>query len=132
MSADPSPVEHRWGLRVDLDAPAEITTTDGTAAAGVVRNASISGAYVETRLPLTLMARVFVRPAARGDRLPACVVRVDKDGVALEWLDPGTHPVAALARSRRALDSGKAVGRESVEHHGAASWLLEERLYPLN
>ena len=93
MNANVQPMEHRWGIRMNLDAAAELRTGDGLSAMVSVRNASLSGAFLETRARLPLLARVALRPLSKADWLEASVVRVDKYGVAVEWLDPGVHPV---------------------------------------
>lgn len=90
-------MEHRWGTRVELDAPAELATGEGVSSDGRVRNASLSGAFVETTAKVTLLSRIALRPLVTGGTwLDACVVRVESTGLALEWLEPGLHPVSAL------------------------------------
>jgi len=97
-------MEHRWGTRIDLDAPAEISTMDGFAASGSVRNASVSGAFVETRARFSLLSRIAVHPLAHPDEwLDACVVRVESRGIAIEWLDPGLRTVSGLLSLRRGI-----------------------------
>jgi len=104
MSANIESMEHRWGTRVALNAPAEIKTSDGISMIGAVKNASLSGAFVETRAKLPVLTRLWVRPlTTAGDWLEACVVRIDDKGVGLEWLDPGLAPLAALMASRHEL-----------------------------
>ncbi len=86
-------MEHRWGIRMDVHAAAEIRTADGLSKVVKVRSASLSGAFLETDTPCPLLSRIAVRPLAKTDWLEACVVRVEKAGIAIEWLDPGLHPV---------------------------------------
>jgi hypothetical protein len=106
MGANSWPMEHRWGNRVTLDAPVQIRTTTGVSAAARVRNASISGAFVDTSVNLPLLGRVLLRPLSdSGEWLDACVVRVEPCGVAVEWLDPALHAVSALLALRREPDS---------------------------
>jgi hypothetical protein len=101
MSRDTEYMEHRWGTRVELDVPAELHTFEGQAAASI-RNASVSGAFVETTARLPLLSRVTLSfPARAGGRLDGCVVRVEDTGVALEWLDPGSRMVPTLLSMRR-------------------------------
>lgn len=100
-------MEHRWGARIDLDAPAEISTMDGFAASGAVKNASVSGAFVETRARFSLLSRIAVHPLAHPDEwLDACVVRVESRGIAVEWLNPGVRTVAGLLSLRRGATPG--------------------------
>lgn len=101
MSASIQAMEHRWGNRMELHAPALVQTPTGSIAPGLVRNASISGAYVETLLQLPLLSRVLLRPDCEaGEWLEACVVRVEADGAALEWLDPPLQAVSPLLSLR--------------------------------
>lgn len=101
MSADKKFMEHRWGTRVDLDTPAEISTPTGFAVSGSVRNASVSGAFVETRARFALLSRISVHALGReGEWLDACVVRVESKGIAVEWLEPGMRTVSGLLALR--------------------------------
>lgn len=94
-------MEHRWGNRFDLDAPAILMTADGHSVAATLRNASVSGALVETRIRPPVLSRVSIRPIARpGEWHDACVVRADPRGLALEWLDPGSRTTSSLLALR--------------------------------
>lgn len=96
MSAHPHFMEHRWGTRVSLEAPAKLMTGDGLCEA-VLRNASLSGAFVETSARPTLLSRVSVCPTSAGGQwLDGWVVRVENAGMAVEWLDPPLHAVAVV------------------------------------
>lgn len=96
MSANPDFMEHRWGTRVELDAPARLMTSDALCE-GVLRNASLSGAFIETPARPALLSRVSVRPATpAGEWLDGWVVRMEARGLAVEWLDPPLHSVALL------------------------------------
>jgi len=96
MSANPQFMEHRWGTRVELVAPAKLMTGEGLCD-GVLRNASLSGAYIETSARPALLSRVSLRPdSAGGQWLDGWVVRIENAGVAVEWLDPPLHAVAIL------------------------------------
>jgi hypothetical protein len=130
MTAITQYMEHRRGTRVELDAPAELTTAEGVCTDGRVRNASLSGAFVETSARATLLSRIALRPlVAGGSWLDACVVRVEPTGLALEWLEPGLHPVSALlalARPNPPPASPRNPKSEHVvrifpEHHHASS-----------
>lgn len=96
MSAVKASMEHRWGTRIDLRAEAKLMTAEGLCN-GVLCNASLSGAYVETPARPALLSRVSVRPATPGAQwLDGWVVRVEARGIAVEWLDPPLHSVAVL------------------------------------
>jgi hypothetical protein len=124
-------MEHRWGTRVALDAPAELKTGDGLSAIGSVRNASLSGAFVETRASMPLLARVSLRPLSAGSEwLDACVVRVEARGVALEWLEPGLQAIATLLAMRPGAGGAQDHTPHTV-HRTSVAWLLHERSHPL-
>ena len=108
MNANLQVVDHRWGARVALEAPAELKTVQGLSLDGVIGNASLSGAFIRTRSRPPLRSYVAVRPLnAASDWLEACVVRHDEAGVGLEWLDPGLRSVSALlAMGRDATQVG--------------------------
>ena len=107
MSANPDfttapRMEHRWGTRVDLDVPADLLTPDGLSIPAWVRNASLSGAFVETGVGFPVLSRLSLRPLVGVNTwLDACVVRVANDGLGIEWLEPGLHAVASLLALRR-------------------------------
>jgi hypothetical protein len=96
-------MEHRWGTRIPLAVPAEIKTRDGQRNSATVRNASVSGALIETTLKLALLSRVCVRPLSRPEPgLDAHVVRAAAGGFAVEWSYPGAHPVSDMLPLRDA------------------------------
>jgi hypothetical protein len=116
MSANADLMEHRWGIRVDLDAVVEIRTTETWSATAVIRNASLSGAFVETDSRPVALSRISLRLIARtGEWLEACVVRVEDGGFAVEWLDPGMQAVADLLSLRRDATVTR-INREPANH----------------
>lgn len=100
MNATRQRMEHRWGTRVCLDAPAQFVTLDGMSALGVIRNASVSGALADIPMRLAPLSRLRLRPlTGAGEWLDACVVRVDGRSIGLEWLDPPGDTLAMLQGS---------------------------------
>lgn len=117
--------EQRWGARAPLQALAELITADGDFEAVWVRDASLSGAFVETRRSLRLMTRVALCPTGRtGEWLDGFVVRAGDGGYGIEWRDPGLHPVAALL----SLGREKVGAPSPTPDSGNVSWQLLERL----
>ncbi|HTQ35925.1 MAG TPA: PilZ domain-containing protein [Steroidobacteraceae bacterium] len=115
MSANTHFMEHRWGTRVQLDAPAELRAADGTELDIVVDNASLSGAFVHIPAQLPSLARVWVRPRdAAGGWIEACIVRNEPAGVGLEWLDPGAAAVNQLLALHEAGNRQGAVAVSSA------------------
>jgi hypothetical protein len=121
-------MEQRWGTRVELYAPVEMLTHDGQYMLASVKNASLSGAFVETAEPLPLYSRVALSPLARPDRwLEGCVVRVEAHGVALEWRDPGLQAVSTLLSLRP--DNAPEHPEPAISHirHGSVTRLHRHR-----
>jgi hypothetical protein len=110
MNVNAQLLEHRWGIRMTLDAAAEVRIAEGRSVVALVRDASLSGAFLESAARLPLLARISVRPLSKADWLEACVVRVEPSGLAIEWLDPGLHPVYVF------LSHNDATGILEVSH----------------
>jgi hypothetical protein len=82
--------DHRWGSRFDSGMAAELRSDGGVQSDGVVRNVSLSGAFVQTTMQLPTFSRMYLRPmSASAHWMPAYIVRTDANGVALEWVHPG-------------------------------------------
>ena len=100
----PRPMEHRWGERVELNCAARLLLQDGTSFEGRVRNASISGALIATggRAPPYAALSVALIPGIDERRrtleLPACVVRMARGSLAVEWRDMAVPTLIALLR----------------------------------
>jgi len=81
-------MEHRWGRRISCTAPVRVTLENGLIGSGRLRNASSSGAFIETTLATPMLSRVSIA-ITRDDRtqreIRAIVVRRDPDGIAIEW-----------------------------------------------
>jgi hypothetical protein len=105
------PMEHRWGQRVTLEIPVTLAVAGRTLGRGVVRNASISGALIETALELPVFSNLVVSLPSHGESAPrtadlhACLVRRAPAGFAVEWRDMACPSIVALlerATGRRA------------------------------
>jgi hypothetical protein len=86
-------MDHRWGRRQPTDVAVRFVAKAGMTGTGRVLNISLTGAYLETRVPLRLLSLVYLEPdtLASGDDIRRCiaasVVRRDALGVGLEWCD---------------------------------------------
>jgi hypothetical protein len=85
--------ETRFGKRIALELPINLDIGGRTVGRGLLRNASISGAFVDTLLELPVFTNLVVKRNRIGDEasgcyeLPACVVRRAPQGFAVEWRD---------------------------------------------
>lgn len=108
---NPAFMEHRWGQRVALGLPVHVTA-GRTSALGVLRDASISGGFVESVLDPALLANLSVivlvgsGEARRAVELPCNVTRRDHDGFGVEWRDMACAPLLALLRESGAEFAG--------------------------
>lgn len=119
-------MEHRWGTRVNMSVPAELRTAGGGSVPAALTNASISGAFVETRLKLPLMSRVSVHLCGTSEELlDAWVVRVEDQGMGLEWLDPGSDTVPALLSLRH--DNVMPAGAGHTVQRDSVTWISLDR-----
>jgi hypothetical protein len=86
-------MEHRWGHRQSTDVAVRFVALPATIGTGRVINVSLSGAFMETQVPLRLLSLIYLEPfgEVRDDdlmsRLVASVVRQTPIGVGLEWCD---------------------------------------------
>jgi len=92
----------RFGQRRNLALPVQLGVDGRWVGHGVVRNASVSGALIETALDLPLHTNLVVtltipgRDGSATRDLCACVVRVDPAGVGIEWRDMASVDITDL------------------------------------
>jgi len=106
-------MEHRWGERVPFDCAAQLLLQDGTSIDGRIRNASISGALIDTdtRLPAYTTLSVVLMSGQNSRRrmieLPACVVRIARGCIGVEWRDMAVPTLVALLREAGGPTAGE-------------------------
>lgn len=94
-------MEHRWGERVETDFVVRVYAW-GTREVGLVRNMSITGAFVETRLQVPQFASVelvleCVAPAhEKMTQISTCVIRTALTGIGVEWRNDRSREIARL------------------------------------
>lgn len=92
----------RFGQRVTMEVPVRLGVDARQLGRGTIRNASISGALIETPLELPLHTNLIVTltlpngDAAGTRELRACVRRIDPAGIAVEWQDMGSVDISDL------------------------------------
>lgn len=108
-------MEHRWGVRLLLDVSVRLDGRPQMLTFARLKNASSSGAYVQTRAALPMLSQVWLELDwdRRDDskRIAAYVVRTDPDGVGLEWCDFAPRAILTLIeRSWRLVASDRRDG----------------------
>lgn len=95
-------MEHRWGERMVVDIPVQVSVPPLVLGTGRITNISISGAWISGRFDLPPLARAFVVfDFSLGDvreSLPiACfVARVRAEGMGVEWRELAPQIVSDL------------------------------------
>jgi len=95
-------MEHRWGQRIATDVPVNLVGAPAAIGVGRILNASVTGALVQTRLPLPLLSLVYIETAESVSRLGSigrlvgCVVRRGAGEIGIEWCDTDADPALRL------------------------------------
>lgn len=93
-------MEHRWGQRKPCRASVSVAAGAGVIGTARVRDVSISGAFLETALPLPLFSQIAIAvlrdDATRTLEFMASVVRAEPDGVGIEWCEPVAGSICRL------------------------------------
>lgn len=105
-----APMEHRWGSRRPCKVRVHLTAGAGISGLGRLRDISISGAFLETALPLPVFAQLEIDVVQRDGTLrvlefPAVVVRHDTSGVGIEWCDPNPRDICCKLGCRVQCDN---------------------------
>jgi hypothetical protein len=112
-------MEHRCGYRHEVHLPIYLQTQGGLAAHGSIRDASVSGAFIETPLPLRVLSHVWVHvlaknPAHKSDMiLEGEVVRATDSGLAIEWSEIALELIRYAAQAKRAESHRKNLTQSS-------------------
>jgi hypothetical protein len=102
VAANAAPrMEHRWGVRRPCRARVCVSAGSAIAGMGRLTNVSMSGAFLETALPLPQFSQIAIAVLhADGRRhaveLTATVVRTTRDGVGIEWCETAEGPICEL------------------------------------
>ena len=95
-------MNHRWGARRALDARVRLLASHAMIGTGHIRDLSVTGAFIETRLELHALSLLYLQPAAsplartRSFWMVASVIRESPGGFGLEWANP-TVPHASVS-----------------------------------
>jgi len=95
-------MEHRWGERMAVDIPVQVSVPPLLIGTGRITNISISGAWISGRFDLPPLARAFIvfdfSLGGVRESLPlACfVARVRTEGMGVEWRELAPQIVSDL------------------------------------
>ena len=94
-------MEHRWGVRRACRARVHVSAGAGVTGTARLRNISMSGAFLETTLPLPLFSPVAI--AVLNDcgsrhlvEFSATVIRAEPGGVGVEWCETADGSICGL------------------------------------
>lgn len=115
-------MEHRWGQRFRLDAPASVTDGAGWTAFARLRDISASGAFLVCTAPHSTVTRVLVRfKSGRANiALSGDVIRRTATGIGIEWYDFAPAAVAPLMQTQARGSEVKRNDRLASTHRGAS------------
>ena len=96
--------EGRWGERVKVNIPVQVSADAFTGAEGCMKNLSLSGALMKANVDLGLHSLIEVSikmPSAwqRSEPITAYVSRRTKEGVGVEWCEFAPTIIKDLLRS---------------------------------
>ena len=96
--------EGRWGDRVRVNIPVQVSANAEAGTDGCLKNLSLSGALVKADLDLGLHALIQVRIKMPPSSLPAAAItayvsRKVEEGVGVEWCEFAPSVVKDLLRS---------------------------------
>jgi PilZ domain len=96
--------EGRWGERVKVNIPVQVSADALAGAYGCMKNLSLSGALVKADVDLGLHSLIEVSikmpsPSQRAEAITAYVSRRVKEGVGIEWCEFAPTVVKDLLRS---------------------------------
>jgi hypothetical protein len=103
VSGKPQPffMEHRWGQRMPCRALVRVSDRTGIEGSGRVRDVSSSGAFIEISPRFAVNARLALvvlgdESAAHPVEIAASVVRLERDGIGVEWCDTPAGSICSL------------------------------------
>ena len=96
--------ESRWGDRVNVNIPVQVSADALDGADGCMKNLSLSGALMKAGvdLPLHSLIEVSIKmpsPSRRAEAITAYVSRKVEEGVGVEWCEFAPSIVKDLLRS---------------------------------
>lgn len=99
-------MEHRWGERIQVDIRVRLSCLPYAIGTGRLRDVSVSGAFLETKLQTPLLAHVHVeidfpsRQRSKRRSLAAHIMRRDENGIGIEWIELAPRAVIKLLEAQ--------------------------------
>ena len=122
-------MEHRWGERRSIYVPVRLDGRPRVLDPGSIRNASLSGAYIQTGASLEPGAFLDIQferlplPDDEASPVRACVVRRDALGIAVEWCEFAPEPIRALLAHEPPPPLETSLrGSQLIAQHGASGF----------
>ncbi len=122
-------MEHRWGERMPIYLPVRLDARPKALAPGCIRNASLSGAYIQTSAQLSpgilldVELGMALLPGGERPCERAWLVRRDAHGLAVEWCEFAPQAIRALVASALAQDGGS-LFRFAPRHGGVPEGIV--------
>jgi hypothetical protein len=96
-------IEHRWGERIRVDIPVQVSSGSAAGIRGRMRNLSLSGALMKCDVDLRLHTLIEVRielplPSPRMAELKAHISRKFNADIGIEWCEFAPRIVTELLR----------------------------------
>ena len=114
-------IEHRWGGRIVCHAHVQLSAERDVSGTGRMRDVSMSGAFIETKLPLPLYSQAVIEivnedGTIREHAIRVTVVRTESNGVGVEWRETVEGPVCpALGCTHLCAAAEKVFGPHNPE-----------------
>jgi hypothetical protein len=116
------PMEHRWGQRFALEVSVSLAVGGLTVGSGILRDASVSGALIDTALDIPAYTNLVVSLGCATESVPAafaleaCVTRRTPRGFAVEWRDMACPSIIALLERITGRRANALVQDQAFEH----------------
>jgi hypothetical protein len=97
-------MEHRWGRRIAVDIPIDVSTLGDSQARAQLANVSFTGALIKADCILRIRSRIQIAlksPTGHESevlRIAAIVTHKHAEGIGVEWCDMGSTTVTQLLR----------------------------------
>jgi hypothetical protein len=120
-------MDHRWGKRQSTNVEVHVFASSGKTGKGRVINVSLTGAFLETGVPLYPHSLIYLRSPSQdmsakdAIHVAANVIRYGAQGFGLEWCD-------ALTKGAQ-IDALLALLKNGDIHNGVSAETIESAMF---